>query len=188
MHKLGKNKLRACQMKKRRTDALPRCLKIVKHADQEGGFRLIRREVSMRPRPQKSLRRDSTRSPASWNPALNRYILNGSVKGPDVFLFRSRALRLILVGFLLGVLAFWYLQGVGSISNIFSSSSSRYGSGYDAGYNGYGGYGGNGGYGGYGGGAPYRNWGQPAYAVSAPYPRQIRRPPPPPPCYSPCDY
>ncbi len=53
MHKLGKNKLRACQMKKRRTDALPRCLKIVKHADQEGGFRLIRREVSMRPRPQR---------------------------------------------------------------------------------------------------------------------------------------
>jgi hypothetical protein len=53
MHKLGKNKLRACQMKKRRTDALPRCLKIVKHADQEGGFRLIRREVRMRPRPQR---------------------------------------------------------------------------------------------------------------------------------------
>ena len=53
MHKLGKNKLRACQMKKRRTDALPRCLKIVKHPDQEGGFRLIRREVSMRPRPQR---------------------------------------------------------------------------------------------------------------------------------------
>ena len=27
MHKLGKNKLRACQMKKRRTDRPPRCLK-----------------------------------------------------------------------------------------------------------------------------------------------------------------
>ena len=27
MHKLGKNKLGACQMKKRRTDSPPRCLK-----------------------------------------------------------------------------------------------------------------------------------------------------------------
>jgi len=105
-----------------------------------------------------------------------------------VLLFRSRAILLIIVGFLLGVLALWFLQGWWPISNFFSSSSSQYGSGYDAGYNGYGGYGGNGGYGGYGGGTPYRNWGQPTYAVSAPYPRQIRRPPPPPPCYSPCDY
>ena len=29
---------------------------------------------------------------------------------------------------------------------------------------------------------------QPAYAVSAPYPRRVRRPPPLRPCYMPCDY
>jgi hypothetical protein len=119
-------------------------------------------------------------------------------------LLLSRAILLIVVGFLLGVLGFWFLQGPISdfFSSIFSGSNSgysRYGGygGNDGGYGGYAsygryggyrGYGGNnGGYGGYGGGAAYGNWGQPAYAFSAPYPRRIRRPLPPP-CFSPCDY
>ncbi len=111
-------------------------------------------------------------------------------------LLLSRAILLIIIGVLLGVLGFWFLQG--PISNFFSSIFSQNGSGYGAGYSGYGGYGGIGGYGGnggysgnggwyggYGGSGGYGGgaWGQPTYAVSAPYPR---RPPPPPPCYSPC--
>ena len=82
-----------------------------------------------------------------------------------------RPILFLVAVFLLGYLACSCLSSPGQL---FTSSS-----GYSSGY---------GGYGGYGGGAPYRTWGQPAYAVSAPYPRQIMRPPPPPPCYSPCDY
>jgi hypothetical protein len=113
--------------------------------------------------------------------------------------------------FVLGTLYVWPLLQQG----LQSGSSSRYNAGYtgNGAYRGYGGNGGYGGYGrdggdggydnggdggndgnsgygayrGYGGGMPYRTWGQPTYAVYAPYPRPRTRIAPPP-CYSPCDY
>jgi len=61
--------------------------------------------------------------------------------------------------------------------NGYDNSYGGYNNGY--GYNGSGGYAG--GYGGYGGGG---TWGQPTYAISAPY--RPRPPIAPVPCYSPC--
>jgi hypothetical protein len=95
------------------------------------------------------------------------------------------------LAFLLGVLGVLYLWPVFQ-RGLQSSSSPRYNAAYAGygGYRGYGGYGrdsgygGNGGYGGYGGGTPDRTWGQPTYAVYAPYQPRPRVAPPP--CYSPC--
>jgi hypothetical protein len=118
------------------------------------------------------------------------------------------------LAFLLGLLVVLYLWPV-FYRGLRSGYSPRYDAGYTGygGYRGYGGNGGNGGYrgnggydryggdggyggygrdgdddgyGGYGGGTPDRTWGQPTYAVSAPYRPQPRVAPPP--CYSPCDY
>ena len=76
-------------------------------------------------------------------------------------------------------------------SNLWSGSYSGSNVGYNGYDNGYGGYNNSygyngsggyaGGYGGYGGGG---TWGQPTYAISAPY--RPRPPIAPAPCYSPC--
>jgi hypothetical protein len=79
--------------------------------------------------------------------------------------------------------------GYGGRYGGYRSGGYGYGSnggyGGDSGYGQYGGYDGYGGYG-YGGGTPGRTWGQPTYAVYAPYQPRPRAAPPP--CYSPCDY
>ena len=99
------------------------------------------------------------------------------------------------LAFLLAVLVVLYLWPV-FYRGLRSGYSPRYDAGY-TGYGGYRGYGGNGSggyggydrYGGYGrdgddGGYGGGTWGQPTYAVSAPYRPQPRVAPPP--CYSPC--
>jgi hypothetical protein len=127
-------------------------------------------------------------------------------------IMRGSGILLIIAAFVLGALGFWFWEQLAPRSSYSSGYSQRYNAGYsgyggryggyrsgdggygygsnggyggDSGYGQYGGYDGYGGYG-YGGGTPGRTWGQPTYAVDAPYPRPQPRVAPPP-CYSPCD-